>query len=211
MAAMGYPIISNQPNKKGPYMAFNLDDYEPVASRVQRFYDRFPNGAIHCDLVYDDGQRCVIKATVYRDAGDNAPSAIDYAEEILTDKGVNSTSRIENCATSAVGRAISIAAGGFAPSDPEKKPTREEMEKVQRMGGERQTYTPRDNGGRLATVKQVESIQYRIAKLKLDAVVPPNLTFDAASAAIDSLKNHGKLPVGFGIDVADDYDEEEPF
>jgi len=109
-----------------------LDNYEPVASRIQRFYEAHPNGAIHCEIVHDDGTRVVIKATVWRDLADPRPAAVDYAEEMLTERGVNATSRIENCATSAAGRAISIAALGLAPSDWTKKPSREEMAKVQR-------------------------------------------------------------------------------
>lgn len=114
-------------------MGFNLDDYEPVAARIARFWADHPNGAIHSELVFDDGERCVMKATVYLDRTQLMPAGVDYAEEIRSDRGVNSTSRLENCSTSAQGRAL--AAAGYAPSDWSKKPSREEMAKVQRMGG----------------------------------------------------------------------------
>jgi|LakMenE01Jun11ns_1017448.scaffolds.fasta_scaffold9608831_2 hypothetical protein len=114
-------------------VAFDLESYEPVASRIQRFYEAYPNGAIHCEIVHDDGKRVLVKATVWRDINDAQPSAVDFAEEHLTDRGVNATSRVENACTSATGRAISIAAHGLGPSDWTKKPSREEMGKVQRM------------------------------------------------------------------------------
>ena len=114
-------------------MGFNLDDYEPVAVRLARFLDKYPNGAIHTEIVYDDGTRVVIKATAWRDMGDPMPAGVDYAEELLTDRGVNSTSRVENCATSATGRVIALL--GFAGTDWTKKPSREEMGKVARAGG----------------------------------------------------------------------------
>jgi hypothetical protein len=113
-------------------MGFNLDDYEPVAVRLARFLDKYPNGAIHTEIVYDDATRVVMKATAWRDMADPMPAGVDYAEELLTDRGVNSTSRIENCATSATGRVIALL--GFAGTDWTKKPSREEMVKVARIG-----------------------------------------------------------------------------
>ena len=108
-----------------------LENYEPVSERIKRFYEDHPTGAIHTELVFDDGKRVVIKASVYRDINDIQPAGTDYAEEVLTERGVNSTSRIENCATSAQGRAL--AAIGYLGSDWTKKPSREEMAKVQRV------------------------------------------------------------------------------
>ena len=114
-------------------MGFNLDDYEPVAARLARFVERYPDGAIHTEIVFDDGIRVVVKASAWRNLTDPIPAAVDYAEEILSDRGVNSTSRVENASTSATGRCLALV--GFAPSDWTKKPSREEMSKVARAGG----------------------------------------------------------------------------
>jgi len=110
-------------------MAFDLSSYEPVANRIARFWEDHPEGAIYSELIFDDGERCVVKATVHFIKGEPAVSS-DYAEEMKTDRGVNATSRIENCCTSAQGRALSAA--GYLGSDWTKKATREEMSKVSR-------------------------------------------------------------------------------
>jgi hypothetical protein len=198
-------------------MGFDLDSYEPVASRIQRFYEAYPTGAIHCEIVHDDGQRVIIKATVWRDINDARPAAVDYAEELLSDRGVNSLSRVENCATSATGRAISIAAHGLGPSDWTKKPSREEMAKVQRSSNgptfERGTdarmpsVTITQPAG-LATDKQKNMIR---AISKSHGALPPanldQMTKFEASAHIDKLKTME------GNAQADEQDlnAEEPF
>ena len=198
-------------------MGFNLDDYEPVASRIQRFYAAYPNGAIHCEVVHDDGQRVMVKATVWRDINDARPSAVDYGEEVLTDRGVNSTSRVENCATSATGRAISIAAHGLGPSDWTKKPSREEMAKVQRSSNGPAMQQGNDarmpsvtitQPAGLATDKQKNMIR---AISKSHGALPPanldQMTKFEASAHIDKLKTME------GNAQADEQDlnAEEPF
>ena len=184
-------------------MAFDLDSYEPVAARIARFWADHPNGAIHSELVFDDGERCVVKATVYIDRTQLMPAAVDYAEEIRTERGVNSTSRIENCSTSAQGRAL--AASGYAPTDWSKKPSREEMAKVQRMGGtdaNRATVGSRATA-RFATDGQRKFVNDLGKRRGLDdlgileaihdllgdtAVVVETLTFDQAKRIIEAWK-----------------------
>ena len=173
-------------------MGFNLDEYEPVASRIARFWAEHPCGAIHTELVFDDGHRCVIKATVYFDST-AAPVSSDFAEEIQTERGVNATSRIENCATSAIGRAL--AAANFLASDWTKKPSREEMQKVQRQGGDYQP-AQRTSGatvitenGDLASDKQRNMIKAVCKSLgKTPPVELQSFTKRQASAYIDELK-----------------------
>jgi hypothetical protein len=197
--------------KKGSLMGFNLDEYEPVASRIARFWAEHPCGAIHTELVFDDGHRCVIKATVYFDST-AAPVSSDFAEEIQTERGVNATSRLENCSTSAQGRAL--AAAGFLPSDWTKKPSREEMQKVQRQGGDYQA-AQRTSGatvitenGDLASDKQRNMIKAVCKSLgKTPPVELQSFTKRQASAYIDELK---RLEAG-EIPAPVDYTPEAPF
>ena len=184
-------------------MAFDLDSYEPVASRIARFWAEHPCGAIHTELVFDDGQRCVIKATVYFDST-AAPVSSDYAEEVQTERGVNATSRIENCATSAIGRAL--AAANVLASYWTKKPSREEMQKVQRMSGNTTITEPGD----LASDKQRNMIKAVCKSLgKTPPVELQSFTKRQASAYIDQLK---QLEAGNQPEPQPEYDTpEEPF
>ncbi len=107
---------------------FNLEDYQSVQDRVALFWQTYPNGRIHTEIVLINEKEIVIKASVFTDREDHRPATIDFAQESVTAKGVNSTSWVENCATSATGRAISLLGEAFSPKG--KRPSKEEMTKV---------------------------------------------------------------------------------
>ena len=109
-------------------MAFNLADYETVESRLEKFWKEFPDGRISTELEVCEAARYVVKAYLYRTYLDQVAYSTGYAEEKDTDRGVNATSALENCETSAIGRALANA--GFAAKG--KRPSREEMAKVEK-------------------------------------------------------------------------------
>ena len=110
-------------------MGFNLDDYEPVAARHARWLADHPNGRTMTHMISAPGADiCVIRAELWLE---DICVATGYAEEVRGAGNVNRTSHVENCETSAVGRALANA--GYAGSDVNKRPSREEMSKVQRM------------------------------------------------------------------------------
>lgn len=113
---------------------FNLNDYQTVQDRVDAFWKLWPKGRFDLDIVHMDSAQVVIRARVWTDKYDDDPVAVDFAEERVSQTGVNKTSFVENCATSALGRAISQLGGELSPKG--KKPSREEMEKVQRGQGQ---------------------------------------------------------------------------
>lgn len=113
----------------------SIEDYEPVASRLARFWAAHPDGRIITSLVTFDGDRVIAQCDVYFDRDDLRPVATDFAEEIRGSNNVNRTSHIENALTSATGRALADC--NFASSDDwTKRPSREEMQKVQRVTGQ---------------------------------------------------------------------------
>ncbi len=105
---------------------FNLADYEPVEVRLEKFIKDYPAFRISTELEVVEATRYIVKAYLFKDAADSVAWATGYAEETVTTRGVNQTSALENCETSAIGRALANA--GYAPKG--KRPSREEMSKV---------------------------------------------------------------------------------
>jgi hypothetical protein len=177
-------------------VAFNLDDYEPVASRLDRFLKAHPDARVITDLVHYLADIAVFKCELWLN---DEIIATGWAEEIRGQGNVNRTSHLENCETGAVGRALANA--GMSGSDINKRPSREEMGKVVRMQGDTQI----TENGNLATEKQQNMI--RAVCKSLSKLPPANLqamTKREASAYIDTLKS--------GEQAAPQYDTpEEPF
>lgn len=107
---------------------FNLDDYEPVDERIAKFWAKYADGKIETDLVFNDGKTFIVKASCFRN--DGTLIANGWADETKSEKGVNANFALPNAETSAIGRCLANA--GFA-AKVGKRPSREEMTKVQRV------------------------------------------------------------------------------
>jgi hypothetical protein len=105
---------------------FNLEDYETVEDRLSKFWKDYPDGRISTQIIEHTLQRFIVQAAIYRTEVDAQPWSTGFAEETVSTRGVNSTSALENCETSAIGRALANA--GYASKG--KRPSREEMSKV---------------------------------------------------------------------------------
>lgn len=107
-----------------------MDNYEPVADRIQKFWAKHENGRIHTEIKLINETEIVIQASIFTDREDPRPAAIDFAQETRGSSAINKTSFIENCATSAIGRALATL--GFQPKRDGKavRPSQEEMIKV---------------------------------------------------------------------------------
>jgi hypothetical protein len=107
-------------------MGFNLDDYETVEERLIKYWKDYPDGQIHTKVLEFTATRFIVEASIYRTEADTRPWTTGLAEETVQGRGVNATSALENCETSAIGRALANA--GYATKG--KRASREEMSKV---------------------------------------------------------------------------------
>ena len=105
---------------------FNLDDYETVEERLVKFWKEHPDGQIHTKVLEHTSARFIVEASIFRTEADPRPWTTGLAEETVQGRGVNATSALENCETSAIGRALANA--GYATKG--KRASREEMTKV---------------------------------------------------------------------------------
>lgn len=90
---------------------FDMADYVPVNERVEAFYKTFPEGSIQSEIVELTDSRVTVKAYCYRKPDDPRPGVGHSSLEIPGSTPYTRGSEIENCETSAWGRAI--AALGF--------------------------------------------------------------------------------------------------
>ena len=172
-------------------MTFNLDNYEPVAPRLARWLESSSMREAQPRVVttlhsYERGIWCIFRAELFE--GDTL-IATGHAYEEHTEKGVNNSSHMENCETSAIGRALANC--GYAGSDPSKRPSREEMQKVVRYEGDMKITERAD----APSEKQVWKLKSELKKVgKLPPSNLASMTKYEVSKAIDSLMNGDATP-----------------
>ena len=84
--------------------------YAPVNERTKAFRKIYPNGTIETEIVFEDEKVVYMKATV---TDGDLKLASAHAYEVKNGSYINQTSYLENCETSAVGRALGFAGFGI--------------------------------------------------------------------------------------------------
>lgn len=105
-----------------------LDNYEPVADRIQKFWKTYPNGRILTEIKLINETEVVVQASIFTDREDVRPAAVDWAHETRGSSNINRASFLENCSTSAIGRGLATL--GLSAS--KNRASREEMIKATR-------------------------------------------------------------------------------
>ena len=165
--------------------------YIEVNQRIKAFRMVYPTGTIYTEIVSNENGVCVFTATVgyYTDDGDFVPLGTGTAYEKENSTFINKTSYIENCETSAVGRALGMCGFGI---DTSVSSADEVQNKINNQGEPKQD-TPKDD--RKATPKQVEILSKHYIGANLTKLLKANgveriedISMTKASELIGKLK-----------------------
>ena len=89
-------------------------EYAEVNQRIKAFRSVFPEGSIVTEMLSNESGVCIFRATVLNADGAVLGTGTAYEKESAS--FINKTSYIENCETSAVGRALGICGFGIDTS-----------------------------------------------------------------------------------------------
>jgi hypothetical protein len=108
-------------------------NYVEVKDRIKEFWARYPEGNIVTEVLHHDLERVMVRASVFRVSGETRPAGVGHAEEQRSSdpKRVNSANALENCETSAIGRALA----NMSITMSVERPSYEEMGKDERVRG----------------------------------------------------------------------------
>ena len=146
---------------------FNLADYETCEVRLDKWWKDNPDGRVATELISFQNGQYIVQAYLYRTFTDSVAYATGLAEEKITDRGVNSTSALENCETSAIARALANA--NYAAKG--KRSSREEMTKVVK--------------GQMATTKEYVPVEREDDPWTIKNVPAPSTSAEAVAVVKD--------------------------
>jgi len=194
---------------------FNIEDYEPVAERLDRFWKTHDqDGRVETELISHINGHYIVKAIIW--VGDRQV-ATGLADEHTEAKGVNARNALENAESSALGRAL--ANFNFQPKRNGQnvanlRPSREEMVKAnvaKSLGASEVPYVEKPvtylKPRRVATPKMSGWLQRELAKVlkdtnqqnafvqfasrRKDAQIVPesNMTFEEVKPLLDDIQS----------------------
>lgn len=129
-------------------------DYWTVAERIDKFRNDYPDHSIVTELVTDHGEVVIMKAVI---CSKDCIVATGYAEEVRGSTQINQTSALENCETSAVGRALAffgLAGTEIASADEVAAAIAQQTEKTLYARFARTTKANEDNHDSLLAIRE---------------------------------------------------------
>jgi len=128
-------------------------DYFTVAERIAKFRDEYPDYSVITELVTDHGEVIIMKASILFES---SVVSTGFAEEIRGSTQINQTSALENCETSAVGRALAffgLAGTEIASADEVAAAITQQREKELYASFQKTTQANEDNHESLVCIR----------------------------------------------------------
>ena len=166
--------------------------YAEVNQRIKAFREVCPNGCIETEMINNENGVCVFRAIIRNDDGDLIATGTAYEKE--NSSFINKTSYIENCETSAVGRALGMCGFGIDTS----VASADEVQNAIANQSKKTKTTPYDFEEEKMSDEQLEIIASLEPELKEQLRKfykkdPITLTKLEASQAINSLVSKGLI------------------
>jgi hypothetical protein len=183
-------------------VAFNLEDYEPVEERLSKWWKENEDGRVATELISFSNGQYIVQAYLYRTYLDSVAYATGLAEEKITDRGVNATSALENCETSAIGRALANA--NYAAKG--KRPSREEMKKVVQHPVQGLVVVPELDAASFASTWEIygdKNVKEPTQTAQVIALVQAEL--GAKPVPVAPMCQHGEMQRKIGINAKGEY------
>ena len=147
---------------------FNLNDYVQVNERVMKFWQDHKEGRINTEIIrWEDGV-IVMKAVVFANCTDAEPNATGNAYEKEESSHINKTSALENCETSAIGRALAVMGYEIKKSIASREEVSNAVEQQNKLKQAASTTTRTTTEQRGATTAQINAIRKIAESKKVD-------------------------------------------
>ena len=174
---------------------YDPDKYETVEDRLKKFWKDNPDARISTEILHitQDGTCVTIKAEVFKQEEDARPVATGIAQETKGQGGfANADAWMENCETSAIGRAL---ANWKYQGSNKARPSKEEMSKVGAQNKVQVTKVDNRKKENKPSDESLSSLEEAKAKFDEDIGVNKEVTSSNASQI-------AKLIAGWGLPKA---------
>ena len=137
-------------------------DYAEVNQRIKAFRMLYPTGTILTDMLSNEAGICIFRARVLDEEDNILATGTAYEKE--NSSFINKTSYIENCETSAIGRALGIAGFGIdtsvASAEEVQNAIENQNKKIEKAQIDRiRELVPEDNFSAMLNYYKIEKIE----------------------------------------------------
>ena len=149
--------------------------YIEVNERIKAFRSLCPHGAIITEMVSNENGICVFRASVYDE--EQKMIGTGYAYEKENSSNINKTSYIENCETSAVGRALGMCGFGIDTSIASAEEVQNAIEQQSGITDFRTGLTPRQQLFAILKEKGIDATEFAQTH-NIDKSTPEDVIID---------------------------------